>query len=398
MFGETWLPLAIGLLVLGSVSGQPVLTALGVLLFCAGAVARLWSRWALFRVEYQRDLAEHRAFLGESVALSMRLTNRKFLPLHWILVREEIPHDLRVPEATIEPAPAPGRVYLSRATSLAWYERVGWRYRLVCRQRGYYRIGPTRVRSGDLFGFFPVEFQEPAVEYLLVYPRTVEMAEPDLPFKRPYGDVRSRERLFEDPSRVMGLRDYRPEDPMKHIDWKATARRGSLQVRQFEPTITLHLVIILNINTLPHSWEGHIPELLDEAITTAASLARHATAARWAVGLFANGSFPQSDLPIRLLPSRDARQLLHVLEALAVISPMATAAIEDLVREERHTLPLGATIALVTALATEALWLALASLRADGHRVALVWVGDQPPPACPVAGVSIHRARDFLQL
>lgn len=397
LFGELWLFTSVTLVLLGSVTGQRALTALGVLVFCAGGVARLWSRWALFRVEYRRELAEHRAFLGESVTMTLRLTNRKLMPLHWIQVREEIPQDLRVAGASLEAAAAPGRLYVARATSLAWYERVNWRYAIACRQRGYYRIGPSRLRSSDLFGFFPTERLEPDVEYLLVYPRTVEMSEPDLPFKRPFGDVRSRERLFEDPSRIMGLRDYHPDDPMKYIDWKATARRGSLQVRQFEPTITLHLVIVLNINTLEHVWQGYIPELLDGVITTAASLARHATEARWAVGLYANGSFPQSDLPIRIAPGRDPRQLLNLLEALAVITPMATVPVEDLLRQERHTWPLGATVAVVTALATEALWLALAVLRADGHRVAVVWVGDELPE-CPVAGVSLHRVQDFLRL
>ncbi|WP_396822834.1 DUF58 domain-containing protein [Mycetocola sp. BIGb0189] len=41
------------------------------------------------------------------------------------------------------------------------------------------------------------------------------------------------------------LRDYRPGDERRHIHWKATARTGTLTVRQFEETRRSHIVVAL---------------------------------------------------------------------------------------------------------------------------------------------------------
>jgi len=42
--------------------------------------------------------------------------------------------------------------------SLRWYERVRIQYRIQCQERGYYRLGPARVISGDIFGLFRDEY------------------------------------------------------------------------------------------------------------------------------------------------------------------------------------------------------------------------------------------------
>jgi uncharacterized protein (DUF58 family) len=36
--------------------------------------------------------------------------------------------------------------------------------------RGYYRLGPARLASGDVFGFFPVERDDNTVDPIIVYP------------------------------------------------------------------------------------------------------------------------------------------------------------------------------------------------------------------------------------
>jgi uncharacterized protein (DUF58 family) len=53
---------------------------------------------------------------------------------------------------------------------MAWYESISWEYRLKCFRRGLYDIGPVRMASGDLFGFFQREVTLHHRDYLLVYP------------------------------------------------------------------------------------------------------------------------------------------------------------------------------------------------------------------------------------
>ena len=97
--------------------------------------------------------------MGEELEATFTLRNLKALPLPWFEVRELVPDQLPPMGAHILPAAWQGAFYYSHTTSLAWYERVSWRQRFTCTARGYYQVGPARLRSGDIFGFFPRESQ-----------------------------------------------------------------------------------------------------------------------------------------------------------------------------------------------------------------------------------------------
>lgn len=45
---------------------------------------------------------------------------------------------------------------------------------------------------------------------------------------------------------LMGLRDYRPGDPLRQVDWKASARRGKTIVREFTEDLSTRIVIVLD--------------------------------------------------------------------------------------------------------------------------------------------------------
>jgi uncharacterized protein (DUF58 family) len=177
---------------------------------------------------------------------------------------------------------------------------------------------------------------------------------------------------------------------MKRVHWKATARYGELQVKVYEPTITQHLVVFLNVATFPKPWMGVIPERQEQAISVAASIAYHATERRCAVGLIANGSVPHSDQPIKVLPGRAPEQLTRILEALAAVTGFATATIEQLLAAESPNLAWGATLVVVTAVVTEELLVEMARLRDAGRRLVLVSLDPQFTGGGP-AGVTTYR-------
>ena len=396
MLGEIWVVLVALMVLAGLLSGQSVLLILALLVLLAEGVSRLWSRWALTKVEYRRMLSARRAFIGETVELTIEVTNRKPLPLTWLHVRDEVPLSLVVSSEAVRASPNPMVNYLSKETSLSWYQRVSWRYSLKCTQRGYHLLGPARMRSGDIFGLMPTDMMIEDRDYVLVYPKTIPLPEMGLPEKRPFGDIRSSERLFEDPSRIMGLRDYQYGDPLKRIDWKATARHGALRVKVYEPTTTLHIVVILDIDTYERAWQGYNPVLLERAITVAASIAQYAWENRWAVGFMANGGLHHTDQHINVPPGRAPDQLVHILEALAMVNPFSTSPVTELLREESLNLPWGSTVVVVSGLITEALWGELAALREAGHPVTLLYVGDGPAIP-PEVGIHVYRLAEHLK-
>ena len=72
--------------------------------------------------------------------------------------------------------------------------------------RGYYQVGPLVLETGDLFGLhrrFRI-VTEPV--YIMVYPKVVPLPGYDLASRRPIGEIRLTHRLFEDPTRIAGVR------------------------------------------------------------------------------------------------------------------------------------------------------------------------------------------------
>ena len=389
-FRQIWVTIAVLLLLVGIGIREPAVAAVGVLVLLTGGVSQLWSRLSLERVSYRRTLLDRRAFVGEEVEVGFSVANRKALPLPWIEVRESVPEAMPARDAHASPSASPGELHVTRSTSLAWYERVSWRHRFLCRQRGYFHFGPTRLRSGDIFGLFPAEHEILAKDYLTILPRVIDLPRLGLPTERPFGEARSGSRIFEDPSRIVGVRDYRPGDPLKRIDWKASARRQELQSRIYEPSSSLHLLVALNVNTLEFVWEGYDPVLLERAITVAGSIAAWAEEQRYAVGLLANSSYPGADRPLSIPPGRDREQLTRVLEALAMVSPFTIAPLEDVLEDAARRLPLGATVVVVAAYLPDALAARLVRLRQRGHPLALLWVADDAPSR-DLAGVQVFN-------
>lgn len=396
MFGESWITASVALALIGIAAGSAPMIGLAALVFTTGGAARLWSRLSLEDVRYVRTLSEHRAFAGETIDVRLSLHNAKWLPVPWIEVREQLPQVMPLVVGRTQPSGMQGIVYLLRQAGLSGGERVVWPLQLQARERGYYRVGPTRLRSGDIFGLFERDEAVGQAASIVVYPRTVPLPDLGLPAARPFGDRRGGERIYEDPLLIAGARDYVPGDPLKRIDWKASARIGRMQSRQYEPSHTQSMVIALNVSTMEHSWQGQDPVALERGVIVAASVARWAFEEQLAVGLIANGSFPDADRPIRIGSGRRPDQLMHVLEALAMVTGFATSPLAAELQQRGHALPAGATLVVITALMPPELLATLHRLRADGHAVHVIRTGEQPWPES-IAPLRVHEVVSYMR-
>jgi len=394
MFNENWVALALFAAILGLVMNQSGLLVLAILVLVAVAAGWTWNRYAVRGIDYQRSLSERRAFLGEEIELGLEVTNRKLLPVSWLKVEDEFPLPVTMLDGVVQPSTKPGIGLLGNLMSLRWYERARWRYKLRCDTRGVYAFGPAHFEAGDLFGLFNSQRIHAGQDWLIVYPRVKPIELLGLPPKDPFGEVKARQRIFEDPSRTIGIRDYQFRDTLKRMHWKATARRQKLQVKVYEPTTSFQLLIFLNMVTLPRHWQGTIPELLEDVVSAGASIASYAVEKRFQVGLLANGCWPQSDQPLKVLPSRSPDQLMRILEALAAVSAMPTISIEALLHSESARLPWGATLAVVTAVVTEELLIVMSRLQDAGRRMVLLHMDDKPLPF-EISRVAVHRLVDL---
>jgi uncharacterized protein (DUF58 family) len=377
MRGDYWLFVGVLILIVSLILHQVALALICLLFLLTGGVSRLWNRFCLNRIEYQRRLSHNQVFFGEEIVLEIEVANRKPLPLPWLQIEDELPDKVTLLKGKTETM-IEDRVILTNMFPINMYHRVKRRFPMRCQQRGAFVFGPTYIRSGDLFGFFRREMKIDKEDYLLVYPRLVPLEKLGIPSRQLFGDIRLKRHLFQDPVLTAGVRDYVTGDSLKRIHWKSTARLGKLQTKVYEPTTTVDISVFLDIRTLKAPLWGSVYQLQELGIITAASISQHALKAGFRVGLNVNQITRFSEGMLKVPHSGHPDQMRHILEALAQLHQTEAISIARLIRQEAPNLPWGSTLVVIAAQPAEDLLATLLDLKRVGRSVALVKVGGSP--------------------
>lgn len=326
-------------------------------------IGRWWSQRALGSVTAVRTFSP-RAFMGEKIPVRLEIRNNSWLPVVWLQYHESRPVELSL------------RSFLREVISLDPHERKVIDYELEGRKRGYYPVGPLVLHSGDLFGIAGVQERRVGESYLTVYPKIVPLTRVVIPTSSPLGTMRHNQPIFEDPSRVLGKRDYTTGDSLRRVDWKATAAAGRLQVKLFEPSIALETAIFLDLNAGEYN-PRHRYDSTELAIVVAASLANWVIAQRQAVGLLTNGADPLAggEPPQPVYPRRGRGQLIRILEVLARIQAADTYPLVESLERETVRLSWGTTLIVITPCLDETLFKGLFHARRAGLNAALIPCG-----------------------
>jgi uncharacterized protein (DUF58 family) len=351
------------------------------LLLAVYLLSRLWTRRASRQLNTER-LFPNRAFSGDQTRMRLTVSNDGWLPVPWVRVHESLPVELSAPP------------FLREVISLGPHGQRSLTTTLDCRRRGYYEIGPLRLEAGDLLGVISPCRVDVESEHCIVYPRVLPLQELGLPTRSPLVALRACTPLFEDPARIMGVRDYQHGDSPRRIHWTATASAGQLLVKQYEPSIARETLVYLDLTL--ENYEGRRRYTATElAITVAASIANHIVVNEGLpVGLATEGWDPLSEEKVRFfLPPRSERaHLMDLLEVLARVEVAEATSFPDLLRRESVKLPWGATLAVIAGRESEALFDTLVYLRRAGFAVALILV--QPT----YMSEGLRRRADLLRM
>jgi uncharacterized protein (DUF58 family) len=247
---------------------------------CVGVY--LWNRfytpYSLRHLRAER-LYTDRAFLGEPVEVTVRLYNDNRLAIPWLEFNESVALELQ------------RQAKMNRVLTLRGGQTAEFTYSVSGQRRGYYQLGPLRLKTSDLFGLLNDYTGYLAPDYLTIYPRITPLSQLGLPSRLPFGTIASRQQLFADPARPQGVRDFRAGDPLRQINWKVTAHSQKLMVKTFQPAISLETAVLLNL--YQDDYHAHSRyETVEWAVELAASLAAHLIEQRQAVGLISNGVDP----------------------------------------------------------------------------------------------------------
>ena len=245
-------------------------------------VSRLLARNWLTHVTATRMCTHTYAEIGDKVTVAVTLRNSGALPVPWLLAEDMLPR------AALDERRLRIKGKRLKIAFIRPGNEVTLSYGLTCLGRGYHQIGPVILESGDVFGLHRRFAAATTPHFLLVYPPVVPLDGYDLASRRPIGEVVLTHRLYEDPTRIAGVRAYEAGDPLNRVHWRATARTGQLQSKIYEPTTLSGATILLDFHaaSYPAAFE---PQRSDMAVTAAASLANAIFEMGQQFGLVTNG-------------------------------------------------------------------------------------------------------------
>jgi len=382
---KRFVPLFVVLFAIAAVLQIDFFFAVVYLFFGIYLLSRLWLARSVAQLRPERVFV-NRAFPGDTVPVEVTVTNAGWLPIPWLEIRESLPVTLAT------------RTDRHQVVTLRPKASRRIRYELRCRHRGYYRIGPTILRTGDLLGILPDGRAQLASQHLIVYPQVLSLYQLGVPANAPQPAIRCRIPLFEDASRVIGVRDYQRGDSPRHIHWTATASAGKLLVKQFAPSVSRETLVCLDLDADDYG-RRQMYTATELAIVTAASVVNHIiTIERLPVGLITRAIDPLvgEETEFALPPRSERAHLMDILEVLGRVQTTSQASFAELVRHRSATLPWGATIVIVTGALNQLLVDSTVYLRHCGFTPVVVLV--QPGPAsselggrAEVPGIRIYR-------
>ncbi|HEY5387217.1 MAG TPA: DUF58 domain-containing protein [Thermoleophilia bacterium] len=337
---------------------------------------------------FERTLSRRVAPWGSEVEITMSVTNAKLLPLVWVRVRDEWPEGLEPRGFALRPLSHLGRQAFIQTISVRWYERLRRRYRVRCVARGLHRFGPIELEAGDPFGIAGVEQKLEATKELAVLPRVLRVPAFDLLTGQPLVEATVTHSLAHDPTALRGTRAYRPGDPMRTINWRATARSGVLQTNEFDPASLAAVRLLVDVGSLHKAWEGIDPELMELLCVVAASLATEFADRGYGVGLTANARLTREWRAVDVPPEHGA--LPEVLETLARLLPYASRDFGSLLAAEAADESATADCVVVAAALRPGVRQSLARLRAE-RPTRVVYVGRPTDDEAPLVDVAVPR-------
>jgi uncharacterized protein (DUF58 family) len=286
-------------------------TNLLYVLFALVAAQLLASRvasWAVLRALFVKRRAPSRVRARDAFPVEVSVRNGKLFAAYALLLEEARREGLDPIHRAAAFLPRVGGRETARAT-----------YETSFLERGEHTLQGLAVETRFPFGLIARRVELAAPQTVLatpvvhdVRPQVLDLrATSEAPARRPVA-------TFETQAAVRSLRDYRPGDHPRAIHWRASARRGSLVVKELERSEPDRALVVLD------AWTGGRTSLSDaerallveEAVTLAASLVTSLAARGESPGLAARAPRVVVHAPGRADPGGGAP-----LGTLATLAP-----------------------------------------------------------------------------
>ena len=255
-----------------------VAIAVVIVFFVQGVIYR---RRALEALSYSSRTDRQEVTEGEEFYLWEELSNAKSLPMPQVRADTDLPKGLSFVLFEDDGQGSFCRT-LSQSTRSVFAIRgedcIRRRWRVEAVRRGVYTLDDTLVLAGDLLGTDTMSRRIEArndCAGITVLPRPCDLEHDFANANMQSGESPARSGLITDPMLRAGVREYTTSDPIRAIDWKTSARLGSLAVFVNEFVERESFSIVMNMQSRSYEPDEHTPgnfDFIEMNISVAASL------------------------------------------------------------------------------------------------------------------------------
>lgn len=327
--------------------GEIEMLAGGAGLLVAVGLGLLVTTWSRPRLDLRRRLNPALVHEGDRATVDLVLRNLRRFPVFNLTISDGV-----------------GGLGTARFAlgSVSGGDQAGASYRIVCRPRGVYDVGPAVVRITDPLGLAMSEIRTGETDQLIVYPATEELSgypmvrgrDPAQMASRPEHSQRGGEDFYT-------LRSYHSGDDLRRVHWPSSAKLDDLVIKQMETPWQSRALVFFDVRRGSYA-DG---ELFEKAVRGTASVVRHLATGGFAADLW---------LGTGLI---DVRAYSAALEALARVQPLPAIDLRGVATRLRHT-GRGGALVLVTGHPDEDL-LGVQRLLSAQHRATVLMAATAHP-------------------
>ncbi len=199
------------------------------------------------------------------------------------------------------------------STWAAPMQELRLRIPVMAERRGRYVFEGLSISEGDFLGLGERLSAFNVFAELVIVPKAApRRALRQIPGSFP-GDISVKRFLFEDPVLTVGFRDYTGREPMRSISWNASARAGKLMVREYDHTMDVSVMVVVNV----HTSAREMLRLVAECYALTRTVCRALEDRGIKYSLFTDASADGPSEPMRYVgEGLGGRHFLRVLELL----------------------------------------------------------------------------------
>lgn len=247
-----------------------------------------WSKEITVKLWFETDAV----YAGQQTRLYEVIENRKAMPVPVLEVGFHTRKELVFVD--VDNTNVSDYCYKRDVFSVLGRQKITRELPVRCTKRGKYIASDADIMTHTLLFRRRYSKGIGTEAVLYVYPKMTQVSEIMTVCESMLGTLQCAKRLYEDPFAFRSIRDYTMDDPMKSINWKASARTGALMVNTFDSVRSQKAMIFLDVEDrgiLRHE------DLVEESIALAATLMRRLLRQHIEVGFVYNGDSRQVFLP-----------------------------------------------------------------------------------------------------